>query len=76
VAAPPVASQTSREPALTRHCPLAANEASPTWAAGMPVDGSTRQLRPPSPVDRIRYLPSTGSLTASPCRLSKKVTQS
>ena len=35
-AAPPVASQTSRGPELTRHWPLAAKPASPSCAAGMP----------------------------------------
>ncbi|WP_162689138.1 hypothetical protein [Streptomyces sp. ICC1] len=71
-----MASQTSRDPAATRHWPLAAKPASPGSASGIPVFGSTRQLRPPSSVDRMRNFPSTGSLIASPCRESKKVRQS
>ena len=56
--------------------PLAAKPNSPSSAGGIPAPGRFSQDRPPFLVTRIRNFPCTGSLMASPCRRSQKLTQS
>src|ERR1700746_3319792 len=72
---PPLPNQASC-PTVVRHSPLAANPASPDSAGGIPALGRTVQLRPPLRVDRIRNLPSTGSLSTRPCWGLKNAMQS
>ena len=57
---PPVPNQASRPPAVSRHVPLAAKPNSPGSASGMPLEGRSCQLSPPSLVERIWNLPADG----------------
>ena len=68
---PPLANQASL-PAVVMVVPLAAKPYSSGCAGGIPVFGKIAQVSPPSVVERIWNLPSTGSDKTRPSWLSKK----
>ncbi len=76
-AGPPLPNQAWRRPEVVMHSLLAAKPYSfGACALGTFAAGSTRQLRPPFAVIRIRKRPFTGSLRIRPWRRSKKAMQS
>src|SRR6516165_1660650 len=66
-APPPVPNHALPRPPAVMQLPLAAKAPSRSTAAGIFAAGFSFHVTPPSSVEIVRNLPSTGSLTAIPC---------